>query len=781
MCEVVMSKPVYSLDQVIDQLDGGIHWYGDTVTYSIASTEPDSPTYDGFVELGSSYHFDIDFAFERWDDLIAIDLVKTADPGNISLAFYDPSTYYPSAAATYGSYLDFGDSTGAFLSASIDVNLDGSGYSSLYGFGAGYYSFYTLLHEIGHALGLDHPGDYNGAGVNYDDNAVYAQDTIRYSIMSYFAEDADGSESNYYQSSVNWLPQTPMIHDIAAIQAIYGADMTTRTGDDVYGFGGTFDPNFSLFPYYSGTPGKPIFTIWDAGGTDTLNFSGYSVTQTISLIEGTYSSIGGLTNNIGIAFGVDIENAIGGRGRDHIVGNDLGNHLEGNRGDDEIFGGAGSDTIVGGSGNDMLSGGDDADGLDVDRAVFTGTFADYAVSYILASQSYSLTDLRYGSPDGTDLATGFEEFEFSDGVVTETELRTYIPPNAADDRFTVAEDSIDPDSSLPGRFVGNLFADNGNGLDLHPFGDQLGVVDVGGETSSSGTITAMLASGARLEVTSGNGNFSLDFGDTYDWLPEGQTVTETIGYSISDVSGNTASATATFVITGIDSNDYIVGTSGGDRLFGGIGNDRILGAGGTDRIDGGTGNDRILGGNHNDLLIGRDGNDAIYGQNGNDRLFGGNDRDFLYGGNHNDLIRAGAGNDILKGEKGDDKLIGDAGNDWIIGGVGRDYLFGGAGRDRFDFDSVWDSKSFGRDLIRDFTHREDKIDVSTIDANTTTAGNDRFHFIGDSEFTKTAGELRFFEVNRYLRVEVDVNGDGRADMLFDVLGEDTLHANDFIL
>ena len=230
-----------------------------------------------------------------------------------------------------------------------------------------------------------------------------------------------------------------------------------------------------------------------------------------------------------------------------------------------------------------------------------------------------------------------------------------------------------------------------------------------------------------------------------------------------------------------NSIENLVGTRFADDLTGDAQANLLNGGRSNDRLDGGEGNDRLIGGTQNDVLIGGDGRDALFGDNGNDRLFGGNDRDFLYGGRHNDLIKAGDGNDLVKGEAGNDKLFGEAGNDWIVGGIGRDYMIGGSGRDRFDFDSTRDSVRLNRDLIKDFTHGEDRIDVSTIDANTSSAGNDRFRFIGDGAFTKTAGELRFIEFNRYLRVEVDVNGDGRADMHIDIFGEDTLHANDFIL
>ena len=95
--------------------------------------------------------------------------------------------------------------------------------------------------------------------------------------------------------------------------------------------------------------GKPVnFTVWDADGNDTLDFSGYSQQQMINLNDGAFSSVGGGTQNVAIARGAIIENAIGGSGRDVIIGNDQDNLLAGNAGSDILYGGTGADHLWGG-------------------------------------------------------------------------------------------------------------------------------------------------------------------------------------------------------------------------------------------------------------------------------------------------------------------------------------------------------------------------------------------------------------------------------------------------
>ncbi|WP_428667709.1 beta strand repeat-containing protein [Reyranella sp.] len=233
-------------------------------------------------------------------------------------------------------------------SSTIHISSDWSG-----GAATGNYSYFfqTYVHETGHALGLGHQGPYNGSAV-YNTDALWTNDTWRWSVMSYFAQNNYGSDTYDYVL-------TPQMADIFAIQSIYGARTTTRTGNTTYGF----NSNAGSFYDFSSYSGTPAFTLYDSGGTDTLDASGYSSSQTIDLTPGNWSSIGGETNNIGIYLTTTIENAFGGSGADTIFGNDANNTLYGNGGADTLKGAGGADVLSGDAGDDSLNGGDGNDSL----------------------------------------------------------------------------------------------------------------------------------------------------------------------------------------------------------------------------------------------------------------------------------------------------------------------------------------------------------------------------------------------------------------------------------
>lgn len=202
-------------------------------------------------------------------------------------------------------------------------------------------AYSTLIHEIGHTLGLKHPGDYNAAdpgSSNPNDGPFLTgvEDSELFSIMSY-TQQSQGLER------INLAP-----YDYAALAYLYNAK-PVHTGDDTYTF--TTDS------------GHIVQTIYDDGGTDTLDASGLTTTVTLNLnpaAPGTLSSVGlipagiAAVDNLSLGLNSVIENAIGGSSNDKLVGNSANNTLIGNNGNDTLIGRLGNDSMAGGEGSDIF-------------------------------------------------------------------------------------------------------------------------------------------------------------------------------------------------------------------------------------------------------------------------------------------------------------------------------------------------------------------------------------------------------------------------------------------
>lgn len=414
------AKPIFNLDQVAGQIDSGMSFDvgpDGTITWAFyeakhATGLNNSPSFGegaGYTPFSEEQKVAAREAITFWDELIPQSFVEISGAGasertkadillsNTTTGPAQAWAYYPGYGAQYQK-----------VSSDVWVASPEQNWTNKW-FEPGGYGNTTLIHELGHSIGLSHPGAYNGsAATTYDGMAEYAQDSMQYSIMSYW------SGANTRALTVNWnlllnnYAQTPMVHDIYTIQLKYGADPTTRTGDTTYGFNSNaghdiYDFAKNPFPYLS---------VYDAGGNDTIDLSGFTASQFINLQPGSFSSIGaaipsaatinanmaafnaahgtdfgdvtqatvdGLAasymgasaariaaftgvsgiaatahDNFSIAYGVTIENATGGSARDLLWGNAVANVLKGMAGDDVLNGFEGADTLYGGGGNDTF-------------------------------------------------------------------------------------------------------------------------------------------------------------------------------------------------------------------------------------------------------------------------------------------------------------------------------------------------------------------------------------------------------------------------------------------
>ncbi|MGI9483942.1 MAG: M10 family metallopeptidase C-terminal domain-containing protein, partial [Hyphomicrobiales bacterium] len=397
-------------EQVIAQLDYGYHWQGQSWTYSFPSNAWGSGgEHSGFSPLTAAQQATAHLTVQLWDDLIQPDIAFNANAiGYETNIEFANTTTGPNYAWAY-----FPGGGSVWLNPNY-----ASGTNDLMTPEIGDHGFATYIHEIGHALGLNHMGDYGSspAPQSYEDSTVY-------SVMSYFGPSWGSGESNG-EGQVAWAdwigsdgqrhsPQTPMVNDIMAIQSMYGVETTTRTGDTVYGFNSNItDQTAQIFNFANNT--QPILTIFDSAGNDTLDLSGWNTESYITLEPGAYSSANMMTYNIAIAHTAIIENAISGGGNDTIVGNEAANFLSGGGGNDELSGGAGNDRLAGGEGNDVLVGGAGT----ADFAVFAIVYSDANVIYDQASDTFYISGVSIGE----NTVSGIEYFEFIDVTLGASEF-----------------------------------------------------------------------------------------------------------------------------------------------------------------------------------------------------------------------------------------------------------------------------------------------------------------------------------------------------------------------
>jgi len=511
--------------------------------------------------------------------------------------------------------------------------------------------------------------------------------------------------------------------------------------------------------YYGGAAGDTYILaggndfVRPAGGDDSVN--GGAGSDWISYFG---SSVGVFVNQetgiglLGDAQGdtwTNVEKISGSSSGNNIfVGGSQDSTFIGYSGDDQFKGAGGADSFEGGAGRDSVSYENSDAGVTIEPSFGLGGDA--------AGDTYSGIE-RFRGSDYDDLflgSTGNDDFEGRDG----------------DDTF---KGSAGADS-----FVG---------------GDGLDVIDYSGSPSAVTILTGAVGAGGDAE-----------------------------GYSYASIEGGRGSAYNDSLAGNDDANqlegqggdDFIKGGGGADTLLGGNGDDSLQGQDGADFLGGGAGADVMAGGLGNDFYIVDNVGDVVQGEvafasgGGIDTV-----RSFIdYTQPDNvELVRLGningtgnlsatgndapgtlvgnAGNNTLTGRGGNDQINGNDGNDVMTGNTGVDTLVGGAGFDTFVYTAIADSRAgiTERDVINGFVHGEDLIDLSAIDANTTTGFNDAFEFIGNAGFggggASDAGQLRTQSLGgpNAVLLEADHNGDGIADFQIFVNLTTFMQTSDFVL
>ncbi|SFO74781.1 Ca2+-binding protein, RTX toxin-related [Cohaesibacter marisflavi] len=456
-----------------------------------------------------------------------------------------------------------------------------------------------------------------------------------------------------------------------------------------------------------------------------------------------------------------------------IWGNSTQNVINGLAGYDRLFGGAGNDTVKGGNGNDLVNGGNGQDRL------FGGAGRDNLVGGLGADY------LDGGS--GADRMAGNQGND------------TYIVDNVNDKVSEVAGQGVD----LVKSSVTFSLKDNSQFIEkMSLIGNQ----NING--TGNGLANVIWGNGAKNVLFGVNGNDKLYGVAGNDTLHGG--------------NGND-------LLNGGNGSDRLFGNAGADKLYGGIGNDTLNGGLGADKMWGNKGNDtyivnhtgdevneapgqgvdqvrsyidfslkahsqyietltlmgnKAINGIGNGLANTIEGNNArniLNGVNGNDKLFGNGGNDTLKGGFGNDLLYGGNGADVLEGNQGNDTLYGGAGADRFIGSTGFDRMYAGQdnAQDTFIFNNANDSKvGAAHDRIFLFDSGEDVIDLSGIDANTQSGGNQTFQFSGlHADFNS----VWYDDTGSDVTIYGDVNGDAVADFQIQLVNLNNISASDFVL
>ena len=476
-----------------------------------------------------------------------------------------------------------------------------------------------------------------------------------------------------------------------------------------------------------GTHGNNV--ILGLGGNDVINGNGGAdhIDGGDGIDEASYIfATAGVVADL-INWGVNASEAAGDSyySIENLTGSIYADVLRGTHGNNVILGLGGNDVIDGNGGNDVINGNGGAD-------VLNGGDGIDEASYVFATSGVLADLISWGLNTGEAAGDSYYSIENLTGSIYADALRGTHDNNVI--------------LGLGGNDV-----INGNGGADH--------IDGGDGIDEASYIFA--TSGVLADLISWGLNTGEAAGDSY--------------VSIENLTGSIYAD----VLRGTHDNNVILGLSG---------NDVINGNGGADHIDGGDGTDEAsyifaISSVVADLLS----PSANIGELAGDTY---SSIENLAGTFFSDVLRGSQSANVILGLSGNDSILGRGGRDILTGGLGRDTMTGGVDADVFKFDAV---KETGKtvstcDVITDFQHGIDHIDLSTMDASTKLVGNNKFVWKGTGALTKSfSGELNFHKFDQagtahdHTLVSGDINGDKHADFQIELSGLKTLTAGDFIL
>jgi Ca2+-binding RTX toxin-like protein len=576
---------------------------------------------------------------------------------------------------------------------------------------------------------LSYEGSYTGVSVNLATNGVSGDDADGDIITGF--ENAVGSD---YNDTLTGSTDNNVL--------IGGA------GDDIMD-GGAGNDTFNI------GVNSGIDAITGGTGTDTIRFVednatlSLSALATVEVINATginNAAIAGTAEANTLNFSTVTLNNVAG-----IYGLDGNDAITGSAGNDIIIGGSGNDTLSGGNGNDTFRylGGDE--GFD---ALNGGAGAD------------TVEAQAYGATIGLSSITAVETIiGYGDTIILGNSAANTLNFSATTLAGIALIDGGGGNDVITGS-AGDDFIRGGGGNDTLNGGNGNDYFYVTGTAEGSDVYTG---GNGYDQIYAQSDNTTIGLGTTIS----GIEYISSQGYLNTKIAGTTGIDNWDFSTTTFYSINSISSGAGNDIVTGSTGDDVIVGGAGADTLNGGAGIDTLsYVGSTAAVVIDLGSNTATGGDATGDMI------------SNFENIMGSSASDILTGNAGDNTIWGGAGNDRITGAAGFDTLYGQLGNDIFDFNAISESAvGFYSDTIADFVKGQDKIDVTTIDANTALAGDQNFIFVGTTAFSGVAGQLRYDTSigDGYTHIFGDINGDRIADFEIRLNGAFTLVATDFIL